>query len=117
MKYISLVWIAPDAACFAYNDAYYYSSKLIQEVDTSDKKLKSLDSAEGNQINLSLDKRVQEIMHKALTDSIETFNAIGASGVVMHAKTGEVLSLVSLPDFNPNHKINEHSENNTLLNN
>ena len=41
MKRISLVWIAPDAACFEYNDAYYYSSKLIQDVDTSDIKLNS----------------------------------------------------------------------------
>lgn len=74
-----------------------------------DKTLKSLDSTQNNHIDLSLDLRVQNIVRNVLIDSIKTFNAIGASAVVMDVKTGEILSLVSLPDFNPNHKINQHS--------
>lgn len=51
---------------------------------------------------LSLDIRVQNIMREALLDSINTFKAKGGSGVVMDVTTGEVLAMVSLPDFDPN---------------
>ncbi|MDV7340041.1 penicillin-binding protein 2 [Terasakiella sp. A23] len=53
-------------------------------------------------LQLSIDVRVQAVMRSALLDAIEEFKAIGAAGVVMDIKTGELLSLVSLPDFDPN---------------
>lgn len=53
-------------------------------------------------LQLSLDIRVQSIMRQILQDTIDEFKAIGGAGVVMDIKTGELLSLVSLPDFDPN---------------
>ena len=32
---------------------------------------------------------------------MEDFNAIGATGVIMDVRTGELVSMVSLPDFDP----------------
>jgi cell division protein FtsI (penicillin-binding protein 3) len=51
---------------------------------------------------LSIDLRVQHILREELARGAEEFDAIGASGVVMDVHTGEVLAMVSLPDFDPN---------------
>ncbi len=51
---------------------------------------------------LSLDVRVQAMLHEELTQAVKTFRAIGAAGVVADVHTGEIIALVSLPDFNPN---------------
>ncbi|HYD99035.1 MAG TPA: penicillin-binding protein 2 [Alphaproteobacteria bacterium] len=53
-------------------------------------------------IVLSLDSRIQHIVRKELQASVEEFRAIGGSAVVMDVRTGEVISMVSLPDFDPN---------------
>jgi cell division protein FtsI (penicillin-binding protein 3) len=52
---------------------------------------------------LSIDVRMQDIMRTALSKALKTYQAIGATGVILDIKTGEVLSLVSLPDFDPYH--------------
>lgn len=53
-------------------------------------------------LRLSLDIRVQHVLRDELADAIKTFRAIGAAGTVMDIATGEILALVSLPDFDPN---------------
>ena len=52
-------------------------------------------------LELSLDMRLQHIVRKELADAVEKFSAKGASGIIMDIKTGEILSMVSLPDFDP----------------
>jgi cell division protein FtsI (penicillin-binding protein 3) len=54
-------------------------------------------------IRLSLDARVQFILRQELQNVVDTFSAKGAAGVVMDVHTGEVVAMVSLPDFDPNH--------------
>jgi cell division protein FtsI (penicillin-binding protein 3) len=53
-------------------------------------------------VRLSLDIRVQNIVREELARTIEDFTAIGGTGIVMDVRTGEILSMVSLPDFDPN---------------
>ena len=53
-------------------------------------------------LQLSIDLRVQHILHKALSAQIEKFSAIGGGGLVLDVETGEILAMVSLPDFDPN---------------
>lgn len=53
-------------------------------------------------LQLSLDVRLQHIVRSELKESMEQFNAIGAAGVIMDIQSGEILSMVSLPDFDPN---------------
>jgi len=50
---------------------------------------------------LSLDLRLQTILHRELNNALDEFHAIGGAGLVMDIATGEILSLVSLPDFDP----------------
>ena len=51
---------------------------------------------------LSLDMRVQQIVREELFSAFVRFRAQGAGGIVLDIETGEVLALVSLPDFDPN---------------
>ncbi len=56
----------------------------------------------GQAISLSLDIRVQNVLHNELSEAVKTFQAVGAAGVVMDVESGEILAMVSLPDFDPN---------------
>ncbi len=58
--------------------------------------------AETAPAELALDIRVQHAMEDELAKAIAKFRAIAAGGIIMDINTGEVISLVSLPDFNPN---------------
>jgi cell division protein FtsI (penicillin-binding protein 3) len=51
---------------------------------------------------LSIDMRVQHALTDELGVSMKRYKALAAGGIVMDATTGEVLALVSLPDFDPN---------------
>jgi cell division protein FtsI (penicillin-binding protein 3) len=53
-------------------------------------------------LRLSLDIRVQLALRDAVQRSITEFNGIGGAGVVMDVHTGEVLAMVSLPDYDAN---------------
>ncbi|MBF0325403.1 peptidoglycan D,D-transpeptidase FtsI family protein [Magnetospirillum moscoviense] len=53
-------------------------------------------------VRLALDIRVQTLVRNELQKSVETFRALGATGMVMDIHTGEMLAMVSLPDFDPN---------------
>jgi cell division protein FtsI (penicillin-binding protein 3) len=55
----------------------------------------------GQPVQLSLDLRVQHILHDELQRAIGDFSAIGGAGMVMDANTGEILAMASLPDFDP----------------
>ncbi|CAA7622534.1 Cell division protein FtsI/penicillin-binding protein 2 [Candidatus Terasakiella magnetica] len=53
-------------------------------------------------LGLSIDIRVQTIVRNELARSVEEFSAVGGTGMVMDVRTGELLAMVSLPDFDPN---------------
>lgn len=57
-----------------------------------------------NPLVLSMDVKIQYAVHDELQKSIDEFHAIGGAAVVMNIATGEIISLVSLPDFDPNKK-------------
>ena len=52
-------------------------------------------------LQLSLDLRIQSMMHEELARAVSEFNAIGATGIVMSIDTGEILAISSLPEFDP----------------
>ncbi len=56
----------------------------------------------GEPVALTIDTTLQEISHSVLTAASSAFGAKGASSVLMDVHSGEVLSLVSIPDFDPN---------------
>jgi cell division protein FtsI (penicillin-binding protein 3) len=56
----------------------------------------------GAPLQLAVDVRVQHALRDELASSVEEFSALGAGGLVLDVHTGELVALVSLPDFNPN---------------
>jgi cell division protein FtsI (penicillin-binding protein 3) len=56
----------------------------------------------GAPVRLSIDLRVQHLVREELQRQIETFKAIGGMAIVLDVDTGELIALVSLPDFDPN---------------
>ena len=59
-------------------------------------------AAGGEPVALSLDLRIQQIVREELADAHRRFRAIGANAMVLDRTTGELLAMVSLPDFDPN---------------
>ena len=67
---------------------------------------KSLDrrlEEEPDPVALSIDLRAQTILHRELANNMKTFNAVGAAGMILDLSNGEIISMVSLPDFDPHH--------------
>ena len=57
---------------------------------------------EGAPLQLSVDMTIQSAMRRVLYGGMKLMNAKGATAVLMRVDTGEVVSMVSLPDFDPN---------------
>ncbi len=53
-------------------------------------------------LDTSLDMRIQSLLHTEMSKQLLKHKAIAASGIVMDVTTGEILALVSLPDYDPN---------------
>lgn len=53
-------------------------------------------------VQLALDVRVEHALRDELLKAKDKFKAKAASGLVVNVRTGEIVSMVSLPDFDPN---------------
>ena len=56
----------------------------------------------GDPLRLSIDNRIENVVREELLAAKQEFNAIGAAGIVMDVNTGELLAVVSLPDYDAN---------------
>ncbi|WP_199260899.1 peptidoglycan D,D-transpeptidase FtsI family protein [Paracoccus binzhouensis] len=57
---------------------------------------------DGAPLVLSLNLTVQAAMEEVLSNGMKVMNAKGATGILMEVKTGEIVAMASLPDFDPN---------------
>lgn len=57
---------------------------------------------QGAPLQLSLDLTIQDASERVLYGGMKLMNAKGATSVLMDVHTGEIISVVSLPDFDPN---------------
>tara|TARA_Y100001970_G_scaffold122166_1_gene151425 strand:- start:11823 stop:13475 length:1653 start_codon:yes stop_codon:yes gene_type:complete len=60
----------------------------------------------GKDITLTIDTDVQSIAYHQLNKAIDKYKAHSGSVVIVQPKTGEILSLVSYPSFNPSNRKN-----------
>ena len=58
----------------------------------------------GKPLALSLDLSIQDAAEEVLYGGMKLMNAKGATSILMDVHTGEVISVVSLPDFDPNER-------------
>lgn len=71
----------------------------------------------GDNITLSMDVRVQDILNDELLNGLEEYHAKAAAGVILDVNNGEVLALSSIPNFDPNqHEASEDERFNRVTN-
>ena len=59
-------------------------------------------------VELSIDLRVEHALRDELLKAKDKFHAKAASGIVSNVRTGEIVAMVSLPDFDPNNPKEAH---------
>ena len=77
----------------------YYSDGQGKKLSLSEKYDKPIN---GKDIYLTIDLDIQKNLENELKNAYKKYNAEGAMGIVMKAKTGEILAISSLPSFEPN---------------
>ena len=84
-------------------------SHIIGQIDNDNNGIsgleKSLDEKLKNvqdPIKLTVDKDIQYLIRQELLKFNKIFNTKGSAAILMNVNNGEILSLVSLPDFDPN---------------
>ena len=88
-------------------------SHIIGQIDDDNNGIsgleKSLDKElkkDKDEIQLTVDKDIQFLIREELIKYNKIFRAKGSAAILMDVNSGEILSLVSLPDFDPNQRIN-----------
>ncbi len=84
-------------------------SHIIGQIDDNNTGISGLEKSLNNKLKvsvepvaLSLDKDIQYLIRNELIKFNKIFNTKGSASILMNVNNGEILSLVSLPDFNPN---------------
>ena len=77
-----------------------------------DLKLKNKKEIE-NPLQLTLDSNLQYLIREELIKAQQDFKSIGAAAVLMNINNGEILSLISLPDYDLNQRISIASDSYT----
>jgi len=100
---------------FYYEQKRYYPSEnlashIIGYVDIDNKGQSGIERymdknlPKNKNIQLTIDIRLQHLITEEIRKTISAYEARGGAGIILNAKNGEILSLVSLPDFDPNTK-------------
>lgn len=73
-----------------------YSNDIADDYETS------VEATDGMSLVTTLNQTIQYYLEKGLRETLEEYQAKGAYGVVMNCKTGAVLGMASLPDYDCN---------------
>ncbi|MEN8237258.1 MAG: penicillin-binding protein 2 [Pseudomonadota bacterium] len=87
------------------------TSHVVGMVDIDDQGISGLEKGLNSRlqdnkgaVHTTLDLRLQHILHDEIQKGMQEFSARGGSAMVMDIRTGAVLAMVSLPDFDPNRR-------------
>ena len=87
-------------------------SHIIGQIDEDNNGIsgleKSLDkelTTKTNTIKLTVDKDIQFLIREELIKFNEIFRTLGSASILMDVNSGEIISILSLPDFDPNQRI------------
>lgn len=74
-------------------------------------KVESLGLSEaGDNVRLSIDRRLQYLAYRELKAAVQHHGARAGTAVIVDVKTGEILAMVNQPSFNPNNRMGLSSE-------
>ena len=60
---------------------------------------------------LSIDSRVQAVFYRELSAAMQKYSAHAAMGMLMNSRTGEMIAMVSMPDFDPEDRASDSVSN------
>jgi len=80
----------------------YIDSKGLQDLNGAGLAIQASDL---KPVQLSIDLRVQHLVRDELVKGLEKYRAIAAAGAIMDVNTGEIIALVSLPDYDPGNPV------------
>ena len=66
-------------------------------------------------LQLSLDARIQSVFYEQLSFAMQKYQAKAAMGLLMNSRTGEMIAMVSLPDFDPENINTDPASNRMFL--
>ena len=69
-----------------------------------------INQGQGMDMVLTIDSTIQDIIEREMNNLMERYKPKSALALAMNPKTGEVLAMVSKPDFDPNHYQDSTSE-------
>ena len=89
-------------------------SHILGQTDDDNKGISGIENQFNNQIvnakfsdssfQITIDALIQSQIRESLENAITDYSAKGAAALLMNVNSGEILSLVSLPDFDINHR-------------
>ncbi len=86
-------------------------SHIIGQIDEDNKGISGLEKSFDEELKnndkplqLSVDKDIQFLIREELLKYNEIFKTLGSAAILMNVNNGEIISIVSLPDFNPNQR-------------
>ena len=86
------------------NSIIGYCPNANECVSSIEKSMNSYIKTKNNlPLQLSIDLKIQNVVRNIIQKRIEETKSIGAVGIIMKVKTGELISAVSLPDCDYNH--------------
>ena len=93
-------------------------SHIIGQIDNDNNGISGLEKSLDNElkniqepIKLTVDKDIQFLIREELIKFNEIFKTKGSAAILMNVRNGDVISLVSLPDFDPNKRKKISDEN------
>lgn len=78
--------------------------------------LKNIPTFSAEDVRLSIDVKLQNKVYDILKQGMDENHAAAASAVLVNTRTGEILSMVSLPSFNPNNRAEFDSSSEKMRN-
>ena len=84
------------------------TSHIVGFTDVDQQPLRGIERGLNNKLNnnedvfLSIDIRLQNLINEELQEGIERFNAKGGVSIILDISNGQILASTSLPNFNPN---------------
>ena len=70
-------------------------------LDGAEKRFNDYLTENKDPLRLSLDSRIQSVFYEQLSIAMQKYHTKAAMGMLMNSRTGEMLAMVSLPDFDP----------------
>lgn len=80
---------------------YSYANGYGAEIPGSQTEI--IPAQAGTSVRLTIDRDIQWVASKAISDAVKSSRAISGTVIVMDPATGEILAHATAPTFNPNH--------------